>query len=658
MRAYDGCVDRRPHCAPAHVGAQCSDAAAAGQPAVALSSRRLLLGWVVAVTAVKFWLAWRLPLFGDEAFYRLEARALAWSYSDVPPLTPWLIALGMRIGGDHAIAMRAPFLLLGLALPLLLLAWARQFVGSGEARAAVLLALLMPLSASLGVLALPDVPLTLVWVLLAWVLARVLRHGRAGDYVLLGVVLALGWLSHYRFALAYVAGLVLLVATPGGRRLARDPRFWLAQLLGLAGLAPALHFNLDADFAALRFQFVDRHPWRFEPEGLLEALVQATVATPALYAVLLVAIAQAWRSRPREDAPCAVLAALAGGVLGGLILLAPWLDRERVSFHWSLPGLLLATPLAPAVLRRWSAESRVRRWLARLAAPLATLASLALFALLVHASRPAPADARGFGRPLPDNLQGGREIADFARRLHARIPHEVLIAGDFMLGARLDQALGGRVPVWVLDHPRNARHGRAAQLALWRRDEAALFAEPGWTTGLLLVEETALREIERVPAWLALCARFDAVAPVAELLRFGGRLRVVALTVTRHGGGLEPRCRLPAQADFLVPLPDAQLPAAAVELSGWAIADFIGVGSVELLLDGASLGEAALGDPFPGVAAQWPMSQDPRHPHVGWRARIDLSGQGGRRWLALRVTDAEGRTRELAGRWVRIGDPR
>jgi hypothetical protein len=623
---------------------------------VTLSSRRLLVGWLLVLTASKVWLAATLPLFGDEAFYRLEARALAWAYTDVPPLTPWLIALGGALGGDHPLALRAPFLLLGLLLPLALLAWARQFSGAGEARASVLLAMLLPLSATLGVLALPDVPLTLAWVLLAWMLARVLRHGRTADFLLLGAVLALGWLAHYRFALAYVAGFLLLVGSVRGRRLALEPRFWLAQGIGLAGFVPLLVFNWSNDFAALRFQFVERHPWRFEPAGLLEPLVQAVVATPALYAGVLVAVLVAWRARREADSPHDVLLALSGGVLAGLILLSPWLDRERVSFHWSLPGMLLAMPLVPAVLRRWADGGRARRIVAVAAAPLALAGSLALLAVLANAARPAPMDARGFGRPVPDNLQGWHEVAAFARAARARVQHDVLIADDFMLGAQIDHALHGTEPVYVLDHPRNVRHGRAGQLALWRRDEAALMARPAWSRGLLFVEETARREIERVPAWLAHCGRWRSIEPVDELVLFGGRKRVLALVVERRAEAGQGECRLPAQADFLVPAPDARLAAAPQDLEGWAIADFIGVARVDVLLDAEPVGSARLGSPFPGVRAQWPMSADPRHPDVGWRARVDLSGRRGDAWIALRVTDAEGRVRELAGRRITIGD--
>jgi len=44
-----------------------------------------------ATQIIKVFLAANLAPFGDEAFYWQESRALAWSYTDVPPATALLI---------------------------------------------------------------------------------------------------------------------------------------------------------------------------------------------------------------------------------------------------------------------------------------------------------------------------------------------------------------------------------------------------------------------------------------------------------------------------------------------------------------------------------------------------------------------------------------
>ena len=70
-----------------------------------------------SLSIVKFLLAWRLPLFVDEAFYVWESRHLAWAYSDLPGLTAWLIRAGTTLGGQAELAVRLPFLLIGASLP-------------------------------------------------------------------------------------------------------------------------------------------------------------------------------------------------------------------------------------------------------------------------------------------------------------------------------------------------------------------------------------------------------------------------------------------------------------------------------------------------------------------------------------------------------------
>jgi len=622
-----------------------------------LSARALLVGLMLALAAAKLWLAWRLPLFGDESFYWLEARHLALGYSDVPPLTPWLIALGVWPLPEQTLGVRWPLLALSLAVPLLVFAWARRFVGAADARAAATLSLLMPLSASLGVLALPDVPLTVATLLAALALSYALDSGRWRDWILFGAALALGWLSHYRFALIALAALVFVCALPRGRALLRTRGFWLAQAIGLLGLLPSVLFNAGNHWVGWRFQFIDRHPWSLHAQALLEPLVQALVVTPLLFVLLLAAILRAWRQRARHEAPYDVLAGCAGGLLLVHLGLGLFADAERVRFHWPLPAFLLALPLVPGLLREWrgSAAGWLQRSVATLAVPLAAIATIGLLLLLAGATRPAPVGLGWLARPQPDNLQGWHEVGEWAAGLARRRPQRTLIADHFMGAAQIDFALRDARPVYALAHPLNVKHGRAAQLSLMRRDEAALEAG-GWRTGLLFFEETSRREIDRVPAALALCERFGSVRRVDELVLFGGRWRWHAFEVTpRRAGAASGRCELPAMADLSTPLPDAVIEDAALDVVGWAMAEYQGVRGVEVMLDDVVRARGHYGEAFPGVQGQWPMSRDPNHPNVGFSATIALAADDrGWRTLALRVTQVDGRTRILAQRRVRI----
>src|SRR5687768_1711871 len=122
------------------------------------TQRTFLLLWTV-VTAIKLLIATRLPLFVDEAFYWQEGQHFAAAYSDLPGLTAWMTRLGTEIGGQHVLALRAPFLFLAALLPWLITHIASRWFGEAVGWRAGSLVVLMPLAGSLGILALPDVPM-------------------------------------------------------------------------------------------------------------------------------------------------------------------------------------------------------------------------------------------------------------------------------------------------------------------------------------------------------------------------------------------------------------------------------------------------------------------------------------------------------------------
>src|SRR6476659_2344947 len=111
--------------------------------------------WTVLLLA-KLVLAAHLPLFVDEAFYWQEGMHPAWAYSDLPGLTAWLTRIGVAIFGHDALGLRIPFLLLAAAVPWLVARVTAREFGVTAGWEAALLALLLPLAGTLGLLAVPD----------------------------------------------------------------------------------------------------------------------------------------------------------------------------------------------------------------------------------------------------------------------------------------------------------------------------------------------------------------------------------------------------------------------------------------------------------------------------------------------------------------------
>lgn len=570
----------------------------------------------LALAAVKAALACWLPLFGDEAWYWLEGRHLAWAYSDLPGLTAWLIRLGTGLFGDTTFGVRVSFLVLSMGLPLLVRATAAAWFGEAIGRRAAWLALLMPLLGGLGFLALPDVPMTVA----AAMCLYALRHAslRGGDAVLLALGLVIGALSHYRFALIVVAGFAgVLLAN---RALLRSRALWVAVAVGALAWLPLLAWNLAHHNAGLAFQLAERHPWSLHAGGGWFLPVQLAIASPLLAIACALALWHAWSrwragdKLPVHDTPWGVVLGAAGVPLLVYGVLAFVADRERVSFHWTLQAYLPLLGVAPLVLARWSRVLRIATYL------VAATGLLVLLGYAGVAASPALRERLSQSRWYPDNFAGWNEIAAATRDL------DDLAADNFMLGAQLAFARGD-AGLPILDHPLNRKHGRAVQLALWGQGER----DARW----LVVEDSAVPMRDRLSHYQAMCERLGdyAITRVIDVDR--GRKRFLVLDRASKSA----TCRVPALAWIDAPSRGAVVDR-RFDVSGWAFKDGAGIARVEITLDGAVIATANYGEARPHIAPYWRTSSDAAHPNVGYSARIDAAP--GEHWLGLVLHGKDG----------------
>ncbi len=610
-----------------------------------LTPRRTFLALWIGLLLLKLWLACSIPLLGDEAWYWLEGRHLAWAYSDLPGLTAWLARLGVAVAGDNPFGLRWPFLLLGAALPWLSVRIAARWFGDDAGWRAGLFTLLLPLSSLTGLLALPDVPLVFATLLAFDACTALLERYSFGACVQLAVALTLGANSHYRFAIALFAGGAGLLASREGRALLRRPGVLVVLATGALAWLPILLFNLDHHEAGLRFQFVDRHPWSFHSYGLKLQLAQPIFVGPLLYAALLWTLWQAWRRR--SDPHWRFLLIASGLPIAIFIGFAPFVDIQRVSFHWPLSAYLPLLACLPWLLRD-RGHRRSQAWI--VGSNSIVCAAMWIFAIQLTLPGGDLRLARmGF---YPDMFAGWNATGAVTQTRLATMPADtVVVADNFILAAELEFALRGTKHVIALDHPLNAKHGRALQLALWDRDEGALPAVIAQHPILLVVEEHALELTLREPWNRHLCALLPGLRAVGESSIDEGRERFLFY---RYDPGASGRCDAPALAFLDIPLPGASV-SGAFDLRGWASQDGVGVARVEVLIDGRNLGPVHYGTDNPGVRSQWPDSDDPQHPQVGFIARVDLRGVAvGEHVLALRVTGRDGRVRVLENRTIDV----
>lgn len=476
----------------------------------------------LGLSLLKVLLVLTVQPFGDEAFYWEESRHLAWGYSDLPPLTAWLIRLGEGVAGHGLWGMRWPFLLLGSALPWLLVLFGRRAFDARTGWQAGLLCLCLPLAGSLGVMAMPDVPLTLAGAIAMYALLRAMDANRLRDWLLLGVALACCWMSHYRAAMYMLAGLLLFLLTARGRAQWRRAGFWLAMIVAALGLVPLLISNWQQHGAGISFQLLQRNPWRFHADALVQPLEQAVTCTPLLYACLLWTAWQCWRRR-HQGGPWDVLALMSLTFIVVYFVAGLFADNERFHVHWPLPGYLPLLVALPALLR----QEGIRAWraIAVWGGVFALLLQVAGLIYLGFAAYPNLAKAVGVMRIVPTAFVGWRESANAAARQLAEQP-ALLVADNFMMAAELDFQFDGKRAIYTLDNPLNVKYGRAPQLAIWAMDEAALRRKYPAASVLLVVDENAARGRDR-EAWLgSLCSRIDNLQPVQRLSLFDGRKRI------------------------------------------------------------------------------------------------------------------------------------
>ena len=612
-----------------------------------IDARATFVALWCALLLLKAVVAARLSLFVDEAFYWQESRHLAWAYSDLPGLTAWLIRLGTTVFGEGTLALRMPFLLLASIAPWLVVRITAREFGEKQGWVAGSAALLLPLSGSLGLMALPDTAMVVATLVCLDAGARLLRRVDNVAALQLALGLAIGALSHYRFAAVIMVGVVALLLLPKGREALRDPRLWIAIAFGAAAWTPLLAWNFENAEAGLRFQLVDRHPWAWQWSGFLFIAIQAVLATPLLFAALLWA---GWLGIRKGTEPVRFIALSGGLVVLGFFVLGFFADTERVSFHWPLPGMVALLPLLPALLLAWPRWARVLAWGG------AAVGLVAVLGYYVLVSVPELRERTASLKWYPSNFAGWTELSEAVREELAGMPEDtVLVADSFKIGAELGFALDDP-RIRVLDHSINRQHGRAPQLRLWglQLDDRK---ELGDRPVLLVVGTTGVKFSALLERYQWICGRMGAL-PLSRVVNADRGAQRFVLARLDPGKVADGGCVTPAVAHIDSPRPYAAV-SGSVEVVGWAVKDVAGVEAVAITLDGEPVADAIYGQPNAWVATFLQgKSKDPAHPGVTFTATVDLGDRApGLYWLGLEIIGRDGSTERWSEQPLRVERP-
>ena len=333
--------------------------AAAGGALPALMRRPLpwLLAWAAAHVALR--LALSPALRWDEAEQTLWSQHLAWGYGMQPPLYTWLqwgfnAVLGpsvLSLAVLKHVLLALTYLFMGLAaralLPPRTVWWA-----------AASMVMLPPLGWSSLHDQTHTVLVTAVTAGTWWVLVGLVRSPRPARYALLGLMLALGMLSKYNFALFAAALGLAALGVPAVRQVLLARGLWITAAVALVLVAPhalwlAGHWHETARAITAKMELQPRGGLL----GGLDELALTLLETLLPWALLAAwAFRGAWLRRPPAGALAAVpwawplLARYLALVLAAFVGMVVLGGVTEFKEHWMQP-VFCVLPLAAFVAR-------------------------------------------------------------------------------------------------------------------------------------------------------------------------------------------------------------------------------------------------------------------------------------------------------------------
>ncbi len=641
---------------------------------------RLFLVGLVVLTALKIVIAASLDLHWDEAYYWQAGQRLALGYADKPFMTALMVRGGTELFGDTLFGVRFLFLWVGVALPFAIYWLALPLVGQRDAILAGAASLVLPATALAGILAYQEATMWLFGLLALGFFERAMRTGSMMAWSLMGLAIALGMMTHYRFALFPISLFVYMLVTARGRGLWRRGGLWLAAGIAALGLLPILIFNFEVGFAGASQQLIGRHPWTFQIAGLRHPLEQATVVSPFLYAALLIVLYRAIGGARRGDERLGLIASFAAVPLVIGLLAGPWLDMDHTQTHWVASGYLPLLVLLPGMLRGIVAEgstTRVRRVFAVLVPVGGALTVAATLAYGMVSAWPDTLFPTALHRHIRHEFQPWGQIAAPVRAVRKMLAEQqgraaniALVGGNFLTSAELDFAVQPKGGVFTLDHPRNARNGVALQYWLWGLDATGLRKTRAGESVVVVIEDIDFlyHDEDEVTYLSRACAIFDNVIPKGNIELPGGR-RSFRLYTARVKGLAKKTPKTPPLAACAF-LPDAYLArpnrGSTVKgkryVYGWAAGVGVGVKAVDLLVDGRVVLRLTYGGGIdfnqPGVYRVKPGLDDPNYPRIAFGGTWD-SGTvpEGPHQVAIRIYHDDGTQRDFGERSIFVVHP-
>lgn len=632
-----------------------------------------LLGWLalgfLLVLLIKLYLAAVLDLYSDEIFYWWASTRLSLAYSDLPFMTALLAGLGSGFEPASALQVRSLFLVLGSCLPALVYWVAVPIYGRRMAIESAALTLCLPLGGFMGLLAVPDVPLVFFGLLSIGSFERALRTDQWLWWLATGLWVALGLCTHYRFFLYPSAAIIYLALFAPARTQWRNHRLWCSIVIASLGLIPILWFNLSNQLSSASFYLVERHPWEFQPMGLLHIFKQAGLVTPPLYLVFLFTIWQLFKRSKANIASAALLLSFALTNLLVYLVLAPWTDANSTSIHWPLSAyfpLLVAVPESLRILYGSLAARRSSSFALKVvgAVPAFGFAGtlIAFIGIGSQAFQEPLQQIVGTG-VLSNKMAGWKTFSVETEAYLDSFFYQVepfVLTDNYYTAAQVEFA-GLSNATLTLDQDKAVRDGRITQLQLWNKSLPGLKQYKG-QPALFITEDSTLEVDDKTALMALVCNASNEVSPLGELNLFNGDkifsfYQIHALIdPARESAERATPCPYPIHAWLDQPSHGDELSGLA-NVTGWAYSEDVGVERVDLLIDGERIASAEYGLSREDVVEVRNIQSDPNAPALGSGLQFDTTAfENGNYELAIEARNRQGSRTVYGKRSVRISN--
>ena len=209
---------------------------------------------LLATLAIKFIIAYIIPMSGDEAYFIVWAKHPDFGFYDHPPMVGWILQLLLYLGSSEVI-LRLPAILLSTLVGIGIY----QLLKPHDETKAALVAILFMISPLniLNVLVTTDTPLVLFVFLSAAALFKALQKNSMAWYGLSGALFGMAFLSKYFAALLGISYLAYLIFSDRSKQ--KTQGFILLFVAALPFALLNLYWNYTHCWDNVLFNFYTRN---------------------------------------------------------------------------------------------------------------------------------------------------------------------------------------------------------------------------------------------------------------------------------------------------------------------------------------------------------------------------------------------------------------